>query len=122
MPKQKYSEATVAAVRQLVPIDDALFQKLCECKKLCQELISTILGQSVKVIDVVPQDSIENLQGMSVRLDCLCRLTNGVYVNVEVQKPNDDDHEARVRYNASVITANRTPKRQRVQNSRMWRR
>ncbi len=58
----------------------------------------------------IPQDSIENLQGRSVRLDCLCKLKSGIYVNVEVQKPNNDDHEARVRYNASVVTANQTPK------------
>ena len=110
MAKQRFSDATVSTVKQLVPIDDVMFQKMCESKKACQEMISTILGQDVKVIDVVPQDSIENLQGRSVRLDCLCRLNNGVYVNVEVQKPNNDDHEARVRYNASVITANQTPK------------
>ena len=51
-----------------------------------------------------------NLQGRSVRLDCLCLLSDGTYVNVEVQKADDDDHQARVRYNAAVVTASRTPK------------
>ena len=110
MAKRRFSDATVASVRRLVPIDDVMFQKICESKATCQEIISTILDQKVKVLEVVPQDSVGNLQGRSVRLDCLCRLKDGVYVNVEVQKSNDDDHEARVRYNASVITANRTPK------------
>ena len=109
--KQRYSVSTVATVRHLVPIDDVMFQKMAESKKVCQEIISTVLGQVVEVVDVIPQDSIENLQGRSVRLDCLCKLKGGVYVNVEVQKPNNDDHEARVRYNASAITANQTPKR-----------
>lgn len=111
MANKKYSQSTVATVRQLVPIDDVMFQKMAESKKVCQEIISTVLGQEVEVVDVIPQDSIENLQGRSVRLDCLCKLRDGIYVNVEVQKPNNDDHEARVRYNASVITANETPKR-----------
>ena len=110
MAKRRFSDATVASVRRLVPIDDVMFQKICESKATCQEIISTILDQEVKVLEVVPQDSIGNLQGRSVRLDCLCRLKSGVYINVEVQKSNDDDHEARVRYNASVITANKTPK------------
>ena len=110
MAKKMYSVSTVATVRQLVPIDDVMFQKMAESKKVCQEIISTVMGQDVEVVDVIPQDSIENLQGRSVRLDCLCRLKGGIYVNVEVQKPNNDDHEARVRYNASVVTANQTPK------------
>ena len=49
MPKQKYSPSTIATVRQLVPIDDVLFQKMSESKKVCQELISTILGKNIKV-------------------------------------------------------------------------
>ena len=110
MAKKMYSASTVATVRQLVPIDDVMFQKMAESKKVCQEIISTVMGQDVEVVDVIPQDSIEKLQGRSVRLDCLCRLKGGIYVNVEVQKPNNDDHEARVRYNASVVTANQTPK------------
>lgn len=110
MPKKTYSLETRNTVSKLVPMDDIMFQKMCEEKATCQEIISTILGEAVLVVDVIPQDSIMNLQGRSVRLDCLCKLKNGVYVNVEVQKSDDDDHEARVLYNASVITANETPK------------
>jgi len=110
MDKQDFSENTINTVQKLVPMDDVLFQKICESKETCQEIISAILGEKVEVIQVISQDSIGNLQGRSVRLDCLCRLNNGIYVNVEVQKPDNDDHEARVRYNASVITANETPK------------
>lgn len=110
MVKPGFSKSTVETVRQLVPIDDVMFQKICEDREVCQELISVFLGEPVIVIQVVSQESIGNLQGRSVRLDCLCKLENGVYVNVEVQKPDNDDHEARVRYNASVITANETPK------------
>ena len=110
MSRTMFSESTNLAVKRLVPIDDAMFQKICENKATIQEIISTILNQNVKVISVIPQDSIGNLQGRSIRLDCLCILENGSYVNVEVQKSDDDDHEERVRYNASVITANRTPK------------
>ena len=91
-------------------MDDVMFQKMCEEKATCQEIISTILDKDVIVLDVIPQDFIMNLQGRSVRLDCLCKLKTGKFVNVEVQKSDDDDHEARVRYNAPVVTANETPK------------
>lgn len=73
MVKQKFSDETVARVRRLIPFDDVMFQKICENKATCQEIISTVLGEPVRVLEVVPQDSIGNLQGRSVRLDCLCR-------------------------------------------------
>lgn len=107
---KKFPAEIVHVVSKLVPIDDAMLQKICEDIATCQEIISTILGEQVKVIRVIPQDSIGNLKGRSVRLDCLCQLENGVFVNVEVQKRDDDDHQARVRYNAAIIAANETPK------------
>ena len=57
MTKRRFSDSTVASVRRLTPIDDVMFQKICESKATCQEIISTILGQEVKVLEVVPQDS-----------------------------------------------------------------
>lgn len=110
MTEKVYSPEIIQTVKSLVPMDDALFQKICEDRATCEELISTIMGEQVIVVSVDPQEFIMNLQGRSVWLDCLCRLSNGTYVNVEVQRADDDDHENRVRYNASIITANRTPK------------
>ena len=115
MANINYTSETRDTVSKLVPLDDVMFQKICEEKESCQEIISTILGQSVTVIDVIPQDSIMNLQGRSVRLDCLCKTYDGTYINVEVQKSDDDDHEARVWYNAAIITANETPKNVKFQ-------
>ena len=91
---------------QLNIIDDALFQKMAEDVEFCEEMISTILRQKVTIKKIVPQNSIKNLQGRSVILDALCTFENGKECNVEVQKANDDNHEKRVRYNASCITAN----------------
>lgn len=87
-------------------IDDILFQKMAEDKEFCEEMISTILEQKVKVIEVVQQNSIKNLQGRSVVLDVLCQLEDGRYCNVEVHKKDDDNHVKRVRYNTSCVTAN----------------
>lgn len=101
-------EQTQRVVQQLNVIDDILFQKMAEDIDFCEEMISTILQQKVKVKKVTPQNSVKNLQGRSVILDALCELENGEECNVEVQKADDDDHQKRVRYNTSCITANIT--------------
>ena len=97
-----------AIVQQLNIIDDTLFQKMAEDPDFCEEVISTVLEQKVIVKNVTPQNSVKNLQGRSIVLDALCELENGEECNVEVQKANDDDHQKRVRYNTSCITANIT--------------
>ena len=97
-----------AIVQQLNIIDDTLFQKMAEDPDFCDEVISSVLEQKVIVKNVTPQNSVKNLQGRSIVLDALCELENGEECNVEVQKANDDDHQKRVRYNTSCITANIT--------------
>ena len=95
-------------VQQLNIIDDTLFEKMAEDPEFCEEVISTVLKQKVTVKKVTQQNSVKNLQGRSVVLDALCELENGEECNVEVQKANDDNHQKRVRYNTSCITANIT--------------
>ena len=95
-------------VQQLNIIDDVFFQKMAEDIGFCEEVISTIMKQKVIVKSVTPQNSIKNLQGRSVILDSLCQLEDGKECTVEVQKADDDDHQKRVRYNTSCITANIT--------------
>ncbi len=104
----KDREEVLAIVRQLNIIDDTLFQKMAEDIDFCEEMISTIMEQKIKVKKVVPQNSIKNLQGRSVVLDALCETEDGKEFNVEVQKADDDDHQKRVRYNTSCVTANIT--------------
>ena len=104
----KDREELLEIVRQLNIIDDTLFQKMAEDIGFCEEMISTIMGQKIIVKKVVPQNSIKNLQGRSVVLDALCETEAGEEFNVEVQKSDDDDHQRRVRYNTSCVTANIT--------------
>lgn len=58
------------------------------------------------VTKLIPQNSIKNLYGRSVRLDALCVTGDERNINIEVQKDDNDNHAKRVRYNASCITAN----------------
>ena len=81
---------------------------MVEDPEFCEEMISTILGEKVIVKEVTPQNSIRNLQGRTVVLDALCVSESEKEYCVEVQKADDDDHQRRVRYNASCVTANIT--------------
>ena len=97
-------------VEALNVIDDALFRKMAEDKEFCEEVISTILEEEIKILEVTEQKDIMNLQGRSVILDALCEGKDGRRYNIEVQKPDTDDHQRRVRYNGSCITCNFTRK------------
>ena len=87
------------------PIDDVFFEALASNKKVCEEILRTIIGDSaLTVIEVVPQSSEKNFYGRSVRLDALCTLGTGEKVNIEVQRSDNDDHFKRVRFNEASIT------------------
>ncbi|MEE1362881.1 MAG: hypothetical protein U0K23_09910 [Selenomonadaceae bacterium] len=75
----------------LNPIDDALFCKMAEDIRFCQEILQVILeDESLKVLSHVPQFTAKNMQGRSCILDLKCRLGDSRLVDVEVQKANDD--------------------------------
>ena len=96
-------------LRGLNPIDDLMFRKMAEHKEFCEEILRVILDDyKLVVTDNTQQFDIKNLQGRSVVLDAKCITGDGRYINIEVQKANDDNHLKRVRYNASVLTANVT--------------
>ena len=93
--------------KKLLPIDDVMFRKMAEDKAFCQEILSVFMDDpSLVVIDNHSQHNVTNLQGRSVILDAHCRLGDNREIDIEVQKANDDNHQRRVRYNGSVLTAN----------------
>ena len=101
------NEKSRKTAKQLNPIDDLMFRKMAENRDFCQEILQVILNDyKLQVIDHTAQCDITNLQGRSVILDAKCKLGNDRIVNIKVQKPFDDDHQRRVRYNGSVLTAN----------------
>lgn len=106
MKKEKNLELR-QLVEELRLIDDTFFEKVMEDRETCEEVIRVIMEDpKLSVKEVNPQEPIHNLQGRSVRLDALCKKTDGNYINVEIQRADNDNHFKRVRYNASCITAN----------------
>ncbi len=97
------------AAKRLNPIDDLLFRKMTESLPFCQEILRVFLrNKDLVVKEAAAQYAMSNLQGRSVVADARCLLSDGTSVLIEVQKANDDDHQRRVRYNSSVLTANIT--------------
>ena len=102
-----YNAKIRADAMKLNPIDDALFIKMAEKLDFCQEILRVFLGDNqLIVLECIPQNIVKNLQGRSCILDLKCRLASGKIVHIEVQKADDDDHQRRVRYNSSLLTAN----------------
>lgn len=101
----RLTEEKIAAIKELRPIDDVLFEPLAQEPGVCEEILQTILeDKKLKVMDIVTQASKRNIYGRSVILDVLCILGNGKKCNIEVQRSDKDNHLKRVRFNASSIT------------------
>ena len=100
-------ERTRERIQGYRPIDDTFFEKIAEDSEVCEELLQVILEEpKLRVLEVIPQKSVKNLQGRSVRLDALCKRENGRFCNIEVHRAKDEHPLKHVRYNASCITAN----------------
>ena len=121
------SDVVMDASRKMGPMDDIFFNKLGEDAEAIGEVISAVLGIKVKVRYTIPQYTITGIGNRGVRLDAFaaavrevvvaaeleedCYLgEKGAFINIEVQKSNNDDHEFRVYYNGASIIVNNTPR------------
>lgn len=106
---RKTDEEKLKIVSSLVVMDDAMFEAMCESPEFIEEMLQTIFGNpDLRIIhdSVVAQKSIKNLKGRSVRLDAYVLGEEDKVFNIEIQCADNCNHVKRVRYNASVITAN----------------
>ena len=102
---EKSLEEKLQYIRQLRPIDDVFFEVLSQDTAVIEEMLRTILEDPSLVVESVhTQDTLANVFGRSVRLDCLCTLGNGSRCNIEVQRSDNDNHLKRVRVNEAGIT------------------
>lgn len=98
-------------IRSLNIIDDIFFQKIAEDKEVCEEILQVILQKpKLKVVEAQTQRFLRNIGSHSVILDLVCQDEDGSYINVEVQKSDDDDYVKRVRFNISNIDTTFTEK------------
>lgn len=108
---RKSDEEKRAVVMAYRPIDDAFFEKVVEDPKVLEEMLQVFLDNPklrIKPETVVAQKSIRNLQGRSIRADAYAEGQEDIVFNVEIQRANNCNHLKRMRYIASLITANRS--------------
>ena len=100
-------EEKKAFVKKFNVFDDTFFEMVAKDKDAVQDILRIIFHEpELEVIELISQSSVKNLYGRSVRLDALCKMKDGSYINVEIQKADDDNHLKRTRFNAACITAN----------------
>lgn len=100
-------EEKKAFVKRFNVFDDAFFEMVAKDKDAVEDILRIIFHDpELEIIELIPQSSVKNLYGRSVRLDALCKIGHDRYVNVEIQKSDRDNHLKRARYNASCVTAN----------------
>ena len=104
------SEKLEKLVDGLRIIDDSLFRLVASDPLVCQEILRVLLDDSeLTVSEVITQERLVNIQ-REVILDAKCTLGDGTLCNIEVQKGDGNDDIRRVRFHASAMTMNHTPK------------
>ena len=107
---KQYSKAACETAMNLRIIDDTLFRLMAKDKKVCQEILRTLLDMpELIVISSDTQYTITSLH-REIIIDAFCVLRDGLYCNIEMQKADSNNDIGRVRYHASAMTANLTPK------------
>lgn len=95
---------------ELTLFDDLVFYQATHNRKFCEELLTACLGEKVEVLESAGRVPISNVPYREAILDLYCKIGESRYANIEIQNADDGDHERRVRYHASVITARNTDK------------
>ena len=110
MKLNQFSKQVIERAEGLRIIDDALWRLIAEQKGVCQEILQTFLHDDALIVQsVTAQDTIKSLH-REITLDAKCILGDGTICNIEMQKGNANDDIRRVRFHASSLTANHTPK------------
>ncbi|MCQ2535354.1 MAG: Rpn family recombination-promoting nuclease/putative transposase [Lachnospiraceae bacterium] len=112
----KYNEKTLNRAKSLRLIDDAFFRLVGARKKVCQEILRTLLTDDNLVVKEVTVQKTEVSIYRELVLDALCTLGDGSLCNIEVQKSDANNDIKRARFHASLITSNHTPKKTSFDN------
>lgn len=102
-------KAVEKTIDDLRLIDDALFRLVAARKEVCQEILRTLLDDTLTVLSVTPQERMVSLH-REVTLDVVCRMLDKSLCNIEIQTGQQHDDVRRCRYHASILTVNNTKK------------
>ena len=104
-------------MKHLNPIDDEFFTKMAEDPNFCQEVLRIVMEDPGLIVqELIPQNSVKNLQGRSARLDILAVDEENRVYNIEIQRDDRGASVKRARYNSSLIDANITEPGEQYEN------
>lgn len=108
-PFSKYDPKVLKTVREFRLLDDNFMVKVFEDKKCVEFILRIIMGVPSLVVQTNRvQDSVNNLQGKSVRYDISATDADGTLYNIEVQRASTGAISKRARYNSAMLDANVT--------------
>lgn len=92
-------------------VEDIKFREIAKSKEAIQEILRVILDEDdLIVIESIEQKDITESIFHGVILDCLCKLSTGEFVNIEMQIAFKNAPVKRMRYNQSAMTIAHSPK------------
>ena len=92
-------------------VEDIKFREIAKSKEAIQEILRVILDEeNLIVLESIEQKDITESIFHGVILDCLCRLSTGELVNIEMQIAFKSAPVKRMRYNQSAMTIAHSPK------------
>lgn len=94
----------IEELKKEIPLKDDVFMLFARHKDFCEEFLRVLLqDDKLEVIDNSIQKTLPSAFSKKVRLDMLCKLKDGKYVNVEVQLTNEEAHAKRIFLYASEL-------------------
>lgn len=92
-------------------VEDIKFREIAKSKEAIQEILRVILDEDdLIVLRSIEQKDITESIFHGVILDCLCKLSTGEFVNIEMQIAFKNAPIKRMRYNQSAMTIAHSPK------------
>lgn len=94
----------IEELKEEIPLKDDVFMLFARHKDFCEEFLRVLLqDDKLEVIQNSIQKTLPSAFSKIVRLDMLCKLKDGKYVNVEVQLVHENDHARRIFLYASDL-------------------
>ena len=109
--EEKKLDAYAVKLQSSNLVEDIKFREIAKSKEAIQEILRVILDEDdLIVLESYEQVNITESIFHGVILDCLCRLSDGELVNIEMQIEFKNAPVKRMRYNQSAMTIAHSPK------------
>lgn len=104
--KSKKYEKFQNSIQEMELTSDLFFSVVMSEPAVCQEVVSIIMGQEIRVREVQYQHAILSLTHHSVRIDILAEDMEEKKIGIEMHPQSNENRQRRTRYNLASIDMN----------------